>query len=400
MNINSFAFLSSAFYPASVGAFVTTLIGLSTLQSESPFVSASVFALPFLITIFVAPLMARAIKNRPFVTILNLQYISRFLVVLAVSFCCYSIYTKSNNLIIPYIFLMLLLCGDQVLTSDAPLLANKVYNTSFSKTTAFGNLFTRGFQSITPLLAAYMIVGNNNGFWILILVFSMLYGFFYPHILSRHSNIEIPLQNIKAGAGKTINTPYNTNKSWGLWFISFNVLVNLSQGAVAFVLISLDPKLHGPIYSSVLYGAFLIIQILVVCGVVDFHKFSVRPSTVGVFLLINAFGLAVLAFLTNFWVIAGAVSLIGLVYGVSVPLLSEVILARLQGPNFRQHLANAKSGGRLASVLALWLAGIALSAGVASQHLLLMSGALLGLSAVVLLGIATHLEKAERLSSK
>ncbi|PRA80179.1 hypothetical protein CQ054_21320 [Ochrobactrum sp. MYb29] len=398
MNINSLAFLSSAFYPASVGTFVTTLIGLSTLQSESPFVSSSVFALPFLITIFVAPLMARAIKNRSPETLLNLQYISRFLVAVAVSFCCYYIYKQSNNVLIPYIFLMLLLSGDQVLTSDAPLLANQVYNTAFSRTTAFGNLFTRGFQSITPLLAAYMIVENRNGFWILVIALSLLYGFFYPHILSKHSNIQLALPDKKAGANKPIYTPYHTNKAWGLWFISFNVLVNLSQGAVAFVLISVDPKLYGPIYSSVLYGAFLIIQILVVSGLVDFQNFSARPSTVGIFLLINAFGLSVLAFLTNFWFIAGAVSLIGLVYGVSVPLLSEVILARLRGPNFRQHLANAKSGGRLASVLALWLAGIALSAGVASNHLLLLSGVLLGLSAVLLFVIASRLEKAERLS--
>lgn len=62
MNFRTFIFLSSAFYPASVGTFMTTLIGILALQYENAFLSSVVFALPFFMTVFVAPLVARANK--------------------------------------------------------------------------------------------------------------------------------------------------------------------------------------------------------------------------------------------------------------------------------------------------------------------------------------------------
>ncbi|MEL4073464.1 hypothetical protein WKW50_25560 [Ochrobactrum sp. GPK 3] len=393
-------FLSSAYYPASIGTLLTTLIGISTLQNDNPFLSSSVFALPFLITIFAAPLVARIIKNISAKKILKIQYVSRAFIAVIVSLCCYFVYKKSIAVIYPYVILLTLLSADQVLTSEAPLLVNKVYKTHFSKTTAFGNLFTRGFQSVTPIIAAFIVAKHGEPIWVSVLAVSLCFGIIYPYVLSKYSNIDIsPAAAEHKGRAKSNGNLFHDSKSWGWWFLYFNILVNLSQGAVAFVLISIDPKIDGPIYSSILYGAFLLIQILVVIGFIDFNKISARPSTVVTLLLINSCGLVALAFLNNFSLIAGAVFLIGLIYGVSVPLLSDVILGRLRGPNFREHLANAKSGGRLASVLALWVAGLALSTGVSSAQLLLICGFLLAISAWGLFNYASRLEKTEIISA-
>lgn len=393
------AFLTSAYYPGSIETLLTILIGISTLQNDNPFLSSSVFALPFLITIFAAPLVARIIKNISAKKILKIQYISRASIAVIVSLCCYFVYTKSIAVIYPYVILLIILRADQVLTSEAPLLVNKVYKTPFSKTTAFGNLFSRGFQSVTPIIATFIVAKHGEPIWVSILAVSSCFGIIYPYVLSKYSNIDISPAAEHKGTDKSNGNLLHDSKSWSWWFLSFNILVNLSQGAVAFVLISIDPKLHGPIYSSILYGAFLIIQVLVVIGFIDFNKISARPSTVATLLLINSCGLVALSFLNNFLLVAGAVSLIGLIYGVSVPLLSDVILGRLRGPNFREHLANAKSGGRLASVLALWVAGLALSAGVSCEQLLLIFGLLLAISACGLFNYASRLEKTEIISA-
>lgn len=250
------------------------------------------------------------------------------------SICCYFVAYKSTYVLYPYLLLLLLLSVDQVITSKVPLLGNQTFNTAYSKTTAFGNLLTRGFQSATPFSAAVMLSETANRSWFFSLAFSMLYGFAYPHIRFRHSTIHTEPRDDTNETIREEKLHFPGSKAWGCWFLCFNVLVNLSQGAVAFVLISVDPNVYGPIYSSLLYGGFLIIQILVVSGLIDFTKISARPSAVVILLFINAFELTLLAVTTHVLIIAAVASLVGLVYGLSVPFLSEVILPRLRGPGF------------------------------------------------------------------
>ncbi|WP_025091183.1 hypothetical protein [Brucella intermedia] len=185
MKWKAIAFLTSAYYPASIGTLLTTLIGISTLQNDNAFLASSVFALPFLITIFAAPLVARIIKNISGKNILKIQYISRACIAATVSLCCYFVYIKSNVVIYSYLILLALLSADQVLSSEAPLFVNKVYKTPFSKTTAFGNLFTRGFQSVTPIIAAFIVAKHGEPIWVAILAVSLCFGIIYPYVLSK-----------------------------------------------------------------------------------------------------------------------------------------------------------------------------------------------------------------------
>lgn len=399
MNLSSIVFLFSAFYPTSIGMLITTIIGISTLRNESPLLSSVIFALPFVITIVVSPIVAKLLKGLPRDNIIKIQYLTRSLLIVSVLTTLYVVLQEKIYVIFPYVLLLTTLCFDQVLTSDAPLIAKDIYGTQFSSATAFGNFLGRGFQSVTPVVAAYLAASNHGIFWVSLITVTAFLGLLYPFVVALvQDEFEKPVQK-KSDTTNTSNGALYDSDAWGKWYVVFSVLVNLSQGSVAFVLIAIDPNYYGPIYSSILYGAFFIVQIAVLTGFLRMETISRLPTGVTWFLFFNAIGLLILSILGNSSAIAIIVAVIGLAYGVSIPLLSEVILGRLRGPHFRQYLANAKSGGRLASIFALWAAGLALSTGISSSHLLMISSIFLAGSAAILAVLAKRLQKADDIST-
>ncbi|CAN7571806.1 hypothetical protein LJR235_004078 [Pararhizobium sp. LjRoot235] len=386
-------FLFSAFYPASLGVIATTLVGLSILKDGDAMLSSLVFGLSFVFSVIVPPIFSRIATRLRRETITLYLYGTRSGLLIAVLVTLLLGAENNRLVLVPYICLLFILSLDQVLTSDAPVAAKDTYGTPYGSSNALGNILGRGFQSIAPLVAAAVISSETSHLLIFAIVASALLGLIYPLLSSKLERLTEPQNSPSTGNDFAIKQDGAHNK-WAYWYIGFNVLVNLSQGAIGFVLLSLDPNSGGPLYASTLSFAFLLVQIFVVLGWLKFDKLGHHPGSVTYLLLINGILFGVISTLHGMIAILVTVFIIGLAYGVSIPFLSETLLDRLRGPKLREHLANGRSAGRIASIISLSLAGTALSTGISQSLIFIICGILLAASACTLLFLANRLDAA------
>jgi hypothetical protein len=364
--------------------FTTTLLSLSLLGLQEPLAAALIYGVPLVATILLPPVFARGISWLEHNLVRNIIYLSRIIFFLLLLIFLLVFDAKPEYSYAAYIAIILFSSLDQVLTSTTPIVAKDKFGFSYSKTNSFSNIIGRGGQSVIPVFASLFV--DNVG-WIEILFLSLLAfsGILFPYIMPSNG-MDAPTTGTKGLSSD--KSPGMKFAGWAKWFVSFSLLANLSQGAVSFLLLSSEPFGVGPYYLTTLYGSFFLVQILITVGVIDFTSYNYSPLTVTYLNAINALFIFALYFKNIGILIWPTLFIIGSLYGLSIPLLSEVIIGRLRGPRFLEYLAYSKSVGRVGSLLAVWSVGLLLQLNISASTLFASCGIMLLLSSLFLNGYA------------
>jgi hypothetical protein len=250
----------------------------------------------------------------------------------------------------------------------------------------------RGIQGVSPIIATAFIVNGIQDWVITSFLLSAFSMYIFPLLYKRSTII---LNEQKICDEKHDDIHYGSHNSWAQWYIFFITLVNLSQGAVGFVLLSLDPHSQGPILTSLLYFSYLIIQFFIIFGWLKFNKNNIYPDHVALLLILSGVLFLLFSMTESNVIMYFLVFFIGIAYGLSSPMFSEALLDRLRGPKFRENLAYGKSAGRISSVASLTFAGVALSFGVSHSSIFITCGVLTIVNACVLLCLAKRIRSAD-----
>ncbi|MGO4569321.1 hypothetical protein AB4Z52_30820 [Rhizobium sp. 2YAF20] len=377
-------FLVSAYAPGIVAILITTVLGMSMLSQANTLGSSLIFSLPFISSVVLPPLFSRILRSVSDPAQTKIQFASRTCFYLAAGCCLTSLNVHSGLTFVFYGLVLIVASLDQVLTSVAPVFANAVYGYSYTRSSALANILGRAAQGITPLVAGSFSQHSGGGiFFIALLVVAGL-SFYYP---MRINAFDAPT---KQGPTASRSGGFDV---WAIWFMFYNFLINFSQGAVSFLLLAVSPGLRGPALNGTLYATFLCVQIALL--------FSIGPKTwlegnLGKVLALSAVNgclIVVLGFAFSTQLAYVLVAIIGIAYGLSIPLFSDAIFKKLKGPRLKEYLSYGKSSSRVASSLSIWGAGIALTSNITPSHLLSIYGALLLGSCLILLLFASTLNR-------